>query len=572
MFFTEKNSSDPENHDFVRVLELNKWLLSRKQDTWWTPRSASAVCSKSHVEAEEDEPTNCPRSQLRLENKLLLYKTTLKPIWTYGRELWGTASNSKVEILQRYQFKTLRMITSASWFMTNKNIHKDLDVPMVRDVIRKSSTNYLNRLSNHSNILAITLLDDTNELKRLKRLSEKRILGLAVSMKQQQDIAQLVELSQIISQDEDEDDVTYLEANLYSPERPWICTHFAAKIWTILGKRCSRTFFKESFRVDTETFGLLVSLLNAIQKQDTCFRLAIPLEKRIAIALYALGSSAEYRTIGRLFGVSASSVCNILHEFCKIVIKVLGEEYLPSQFITEEKVNECVSGFENIGFPQCLGAVDGCHIEVSPPSGDAVDYFNYKGWYSIVLFALVDYRYRFLYVNVGCPGRCNDSYIYRQSELSKMIESSPWLKRKTKDICGTPVQVLIIGDSAFKFSPTLMKPYPFSTAAPLDKQTFNYGLSKARRVVENAFGHMKARFRRIGKGLENHLKFNNKIIMCCCILHNFLNCNNSEINENWRVDQTILRPQPCNISADFSEAAEDIRSSISKYLFERRNL
>ncbi|XP_075162747.1 uncharacterized protein LOC142235377 [Haematobia irritans] len=175
---------------------------------------------------------------------------------------------------------------------------------------------------------------------------EKLILGLAVSMKQQQDIVQLVELSQIIAQDEDDDDVTYLEAILYSPERPWMF------------------------------------------KQDTCFRLAIPLENRIAIALYALGSSGEYRTIGRLFGVSASSVCNILHEFCKIVIKVLGEEYLPSQFITEEKVDECVRGFENIGFPQCLGAVAGYGIEVSPPSGDAVNYFNYKGWYSIVLFAL----------------------------------------------------------------------------------------------------------------------------------------------------------------------------------------
>jgi hypothetical protein len=42
------------------------------------------------------------RSQLTIENKLLLHKATLKPIWTYGAELWGTASNSNIEILQRF--------------------------------------------------------------------------------------------------------------------------------------------------------------------------------------------------------------------------------------------------------------------------------------------------------------------------------------------------------------------------------------------------------------------------------------------------------------------------------------
>lgn len=37
--------------------------------------------------------------------------------------------------------------------------------------------------------------------------------------------------------------------------------------------------------------------------------------------------------------------------------------------------------------------LDGCHIEVHPHTEDAVDYFNFKGWYSVILFALVDYRY-----------------------------------------------------------------------------------------------------------------------------------------------------------------------------------
>lgn len=109
------------------------------------------------------------KSQLSLENKVLLYKSILKPVWTYGIELWGTASNSNIEILQRYQSKTLRLISNSPWFVSNKNIHKDLCIPEVKNVIRNYSSKYLNRLSNHSNVLAINLLDDSNESKRLKR-------------------------------------------------------------------------------------------------------------------------------------------------------------------------------------------------------------------------------------------------------------------------------------------------------------------------------------------------------------------------------------------------------------------
>ena len=49
------------------------------------------------------------KSQLSLENKLLVYKAILKPIWTYGVQLWGSASNSNIDILERFQSKALRI-------------------------------------------------------------------------------------------------------------------------------------------------------------------------------------------------------------------------------------------------------------------------------------------------------------------------------------------------------------------------------------------------------------------------------------------------------------------------------
>lgn len=109
------------------------------------------------------------RSQLKPENKLLIYKSILKPVWTYGIQLWGTASSSNVEILQRFQSKVLRMIIDAPWFVTNEIIHKDLGVKFIKDEIKCYSVKYRDRLETHPNNLATNLMKERTTPRRLKR-------------------------------------------------------------------------------------------------------------------------------------------------------------------------------------------------------------------------------------------------------------------------------------------------------------------------------------------------------------------------------------------------------------------
>jgi hypothetical protein len=66
-----------------------------------------------------------------LEYMLLISKTTLKPIRTYGIPLRGAASNSNIEILQRYQNKALRPTTNALRFISNRVLQTDWKVPTV---------------------------------------------------------------------------------------------------------------------------------------------------------------------------------------------------------------------------------------------------------------------------------------------------------------------------------------------------------------------------------------------------------------------------------------------------------
>lgn len=108
------------------------------------------------------------KSPLSIENKVLLYKTILKPIWTYGIQLWGAACDSNIERIQRFQNKVLRSICNAPWYVTNYNIATDLQVDSIKEVITSLSKKYQLRLSDHPNVLACDLLLGL-QTRRLKR-------------------------------------------------------------------------------------------------------------------------------------------------------------------------------------------------------------------------------------------------------------------------------------------------------------------------------------------------------------------------------------------------------------------
>lgn len=115
-------------------------------------------------------------SSLSTDNKLLLYKAIIKPVWTYGIQLWGTASNTNIKIIQRYQNKALRVIVNAPSYVPNSIIQSDLQIPSIKEEIKKHCDSYKIRLSNHPNILAANLLTTTFEPRGLRRINMANLL------------------------------------------------------------------------------------------------------------------------------------------------------------------------------------------------------------------------------------------------------------------------------------------------------------------------------------------------------------------------------------------------------------
>lgn len=109
------------------------------------------------------------KSKMTMQNKVTVYKATLKPIWSYGIQLWGCAKPSRRKIIQRFQSKTLRLIANAPWYVTNQRLHEDLQIPYINDVIESTSSRYQNRIQGHSNDLIQNLYMEGPQIRRLKK-------------------------------------------------------------------------------------------------------------------------------------------------------------------------------------------------------------------------------------------------------------------------------------------------------------------------------------------------------------------------------------------------------------------
>jgi len=97
------------------------------------------------------------------------HKVIIKPIRTYGIELWGCSSKSNVNIIQRFQSKTLRLIAGAPRYVSNQTLHADLSITTVEERQKKRVDKHFQRLQEHKNQLANNLVDVRNP-KRLKRI------------------------------------------------------------------------------------------------------------------------------------------------------------------------------------------------------------------------------------------------------------------------------------------------------------------------------------------------------------------------------------------------------------------
>lgn len=192
---------------------------------------------------------------------------------------------------------------------------------------------------------------------------------------------------------------------------------------------------------------------------------------------------------------------------------------------TEEEWRIIAREFEQKwNFPHCLGAIDGKHVEIVPPSNSGSFYYNYKHRHSMVLLAIVDAKYRFLLVDFGTNGRVSDGGVLLNTKFYEKLEKKA-LNIPTEERLHNSPRILpyvFLADDAFPLRKDMMKPFRHNDLDSRIKKIYNYRTSRARRIVENAFGILAARFRIHRTQMNMSPESIGSVVRATCALHNYL--------------------------------------------------
>ena len=277
------------------------------------------------------------------------------------------------------------------------------------------------------------------------------------------------------------------------------------------------------------TRGAFQLLCNQLQphllRQASRLRQPVCVVKLVGLTLYRLAKGESYRTISNLLGVGRSTACNGFWDVCHAIYNFLKPIYLKRP--KGDEVKRMTKLFElKFGFPMCGGAIDGTHIPIIAPEEYRTDYYNRKGWYSILLQWLVNHEYKLIDIDVGQPGKCHDAFVFESSKLFCKLKNGTFYPDYTRIIEGQNIPVVILGDSAYPLNNFLMKPFQESLAT-INQIHFNERLSRARILVEHTFGRLKGRWQCIMKRNDSHAKYIHILVATCVVLHNFC--------ETWKI-------------------------------------
>ncbi|KAH7974134.1 hypothetical protein HPB49_010290 [Dermacentor silvarum] len=207
------------------------------------------------------------------------------------------------------------------------------------------------------------------------------------------------------------------------------------------------------------TFDTLVQLVGPhIRKKDTNFRKAISPEHRLAQTVRFLAAGETLRSSCFSFLNGRSTACGIVSSVCQVLWDVLGPLYVACPSSADEWLQIASDFEERWNMPHCVGAIDEKHVAIE------------------------------------CP--------------SKSESLHPFLAASTEEEQLHGDQ----GDSALTSH----------FAEPHSKRIFNYRLSRARRVIENAFGIMAQKWRILRRPFKAKDDNVRRIISACVVLHNFL--------------------------------------------------
>lgn len=173
--------------------------------------------------------------------------------------------------------------------------------------------------------------------------------------------------------------------------------------------------------------------------------------------------------------------------------------------------------------------MDGKHIPLQAPINSGSEFFNYKGFHSIVILAVVDANFNFIYANVGCQGRISDGGVFESTQFKECLQNNTMNLPPPQCLPGqeVPAPYVFVADDAFPLKENIMKPFGGPQEKGSKNRHYNYRVSRARIVSENAFGVLASVFRVFRKPMLLEPEKARTVSLAVLYLHNYLRAGTS---------------------------------------------
>lgn len=136
-------------------------------------------------------------------------------------------------------------------------------------------------------------------------------------------------------------------------------------------------------------------------KQHTRYREPLDPGLKLAVTLRHLVSGVKYSDMQYSWRVAENTLSVVVRDVCHAICEEYVDEVMTAPS-TPEEWRQLADGFlKNWNFPNCVAAIDGTHIAIRKPASSGSLYYNYKGFFSIILLAIVDSDYKFVWCDLG---------------------------------------------------------------------------------------------------------------------------------------------------------------------------
>uniref|UniRef100_A0A3Q1AUI2 DDE Tnp4 domain-containing protein n=1 Tax=Amphiprion ocellaris TaxID=80972 RepID=A0A3Q1AUI2_AMPOC len=304
----------------------------------------------------------------------------------------------------------------------------------------------------------------------------------------------------------------------------------ASQWWDFIVPGFTNAQWVQNFRMSEETVDFLcIKLCPVMERQNTTYRDCVTLKKRVAIALWKLVTGSDYRSIGHLFGVSIMTVCR--------------------SFVLQQKCCWCQ---KKSGSPTKRGTEKWLSI------------LRTGGWSHTTISTG-----KFWNVSTGLPGSLHDARVLRLSILWELASRGNLFPPHIRNIGAVTAGYYILGDSAYPVQDWLLKSLYDTGRLTAEQHFFNQKFSRARVVVENAFGRLKGRWRCLLKRNDYDTQLVKSMVLTCCALHNLCEDQGETYETSWDVPEAAAAAahEPAvAVSHSVEEGGRHVRDALVQYL------